>query len=103
MRSLQVQVTDESIEITWSSPNAPVNTNFHYTVMYVSLTTANGESTSRVTVTSHNSYLRIDAFQGETYEITVIPHSTADTGDSTTVIARVDCKLCYTVKRAIEC
>ena len=95
VRSLQVQVTDESIEVSWSPPNAPVNTNILYTVMYVSLTTANGKSTS---VTTEASYLRIRAIQGETYEITVIPHSTSDTGDSTTVIAQIDCKCAVTLQ-----
>lgn len=95
MRSPKVQVTDESIEITWSPPSAPVNTNIHYTVVYVRLTTTgNDESASAVTVTTQNPYWRVNAIQGNVYEVTVTPHSTADTGDSATVITRVDCKPC---------
>lgn len=94
MGSLQVQVTDENVEITWSPPSTPVNTNIDYTVMYASLT-GSDESASKVTVTTQSTFWRIHAIRGEMYQIMVTPHSNADTGDSATVIARVDCKLWY--------
>ena len=87
VNQLQTQADEDGILISWSPPITPSNIIVNYTLTY----SGNGGVLVN-TETTQNLSWRIRALQGDVYTVTVAPLTDSGLGESSTIIAGVDCK-----------
>ena len=91
--SLKAEADEDGINVSWSPPDISGNTILNYNLTY------SGGGMLVSAVTTQNLSLRIPAMQGDVYTIMVVALTDTDPGESSTIVARVECKL----HSGIEC
>ena len=85
--SLKAEADEDGINVSWSPPNISRSTTLNYNLTY----SDGGIMLS--TVTTQNQSLRIPAMQGDVYTVMVVALTDAGPGESSSIVARVECKL----------
>ena len=83
---LKAEADEDGINVSWSPPNISGNTILNYNLTY-----SDGGMLVSAEITQNLS-LRIPAMQGDVYTVMVVALTDTGPGESSTIMARVECK-----------